>query len=1571
MKRRVLVIISVLIITTLSCSFSSLFDSFGSTGTSFIYGDREITIQPVDIEKPEQALRRTSVEFEQMGNQIAMYVEAPRGSNLQSQYLLVKPEELDDEQKIYLTADPKVTIFEDVEFDPGSFEEVEYLPGDSTWKRIEDEVGDYDYVLFADRNVLESEERIRNSVLHFYDTSFENVKYIWLDSDVSSSGGGVVASRLQQSVFTGGVGVSIPWHILGSSALEHFHINAEFGDSILVVMCRLSGGISERNTNLCSSPAVYEEIVYDRVYLEPSEGYKDELVAEIESDNGWNENGQFGIDWKFPTGGEIFWKPESDKGNLFFSNADGTINAVDSESGNQIWRFPTGSQPVSSPLLFKNTLYVGNENGVLFAIDQNKGEELWRFETAGRISGKPTVSGSSVLFGSESTIYAVDTKTGDEQWQLEVGEGYSIKTSLISSAQTVYFGAGESIYAVDIKDQDVLWTFQSDSNIYGPPVIDGGVLYFGNSNGSVYAVNKETGEDIWNTQTDQEYGIYSTPIIEGNLLIFGVDRYIYALNIGTGEIEWKFETYGMVFSDPIISKKVLYFGSEDSYIYAVDLDSGKELWSYSVSEAPVSSPLLLGDRLYIGSSDKHLYSLSENGDQGLPEQEIDPKLLGRWKQVDSDSFFTDEIWIYENTIGFPDYDSQFPEIQGWTSGWVEPGKLWFGKEFQPTGYIIYERIDDQRIRLTAIEGKEKGSQEDWGIFEKTETFPESGRLPVSQNNLMGYWSDTESGNGSGIEFVDDQNLLMHFDEIVRCTYELKTPGSSMSILRSDCDDDYYDFTYRIRIPNENTIFLYDVNDGDWYDLDGWGRMYVKESDTYEAGQIDESNLVPNVCANNPNESVCSVIEPGSSIKIGVGGPMSDYLSVYGTDILNAGLLAVEDAENFEGFNFELLMDDTRGNLEGGIETAERFVSDPDVVAVAGYILTGSMRDAIPIYNEARLPVLSPSALGTDLVLGDQDVFNRICYTSDLQGKNTAEYIFNEMGVSSIAIIHDGNDYNLNIVEGVSNTFTNLGGEVLAVDEINPEEETYKSSLSAIKKIKPEMIYLAVFHLDASEIAKDLQNLDYIDVILFGSDGVYSEHFIANADRASEGVYAASPRPLPSARVDEFKKTYENAYGYIPGELTDFTWHGYDVVSVLIDGIKSVGILGDDGNLYIPREELITYVNNLDGYPGLIGEISCRSGECNVDGPSFMMVQDGDWIFPEEGIALSTSGIIFEDGFSTDKGWIDESGGNIFLDETNERVEWNVVRSDTRRYYIPINAISEHVKVSYHFNVANFGGNGNVNIGLVEDLVANTQHFDYAATGIFARINHHDGWNGIGVDAVFHDLDLYRMTGDRINIGNTGTWLQVEMTVDQRAWNLKLKDEAGTLIGERSGTLPKEHTAYKYFMIFKDETSGWENSRGFFDDLEIRAREAEYRLTPISLEEYGENEGIYYKLQDLVTVTESESPGRGIYQSQADVGTPIVLFRYWATTTNSILEENWPKIEYRLTIDGKEVDRALLEQWEGTVGGWPYRGYATLVTGLEPGEYHIEWTMIIKEKINDGDADYKAGEYKREYYLLVQ
>jgi branched-chain amino acid transport system substrate-binding protein len=212
-------------------------------------------------------------------------------------------------------------------------------------------------------------------------------------------------------------------------------------------------------------------------------------------------------------------------------------------------------------------------------------------------------------------------------------------------------------------------------------------------------------------------------------------------------------------------------------------------------------------------------------------------------------------------------------------------------------------------------------------------------------------------------------------------------------------------------------------------------------------------------------------------------------------------------------------------------------------------------------------------------------------------------------------MHDGDAYGKGLAERVQEVFQTLGGTVVALEAITPGETDYSAALTDIGAADPEAIFFGGYYTEAAVIAQGMPVAGMEDVVLFSDDGTFGATFIELAGENAEGTFATASKPASSPVADAFDALYLEVYGDVPGAISTFTWHGYDVVAALIDKIKAVAVLGSDGNLYIEREALVQAVNSMEGYQGLTGVITCNSGECNTTGPSFWVVNNGEWVNP--------------------------------------------------------------------------------------------------------------------------------------------------------------------------------------------------------------------------------------------------------------------------------------------------------------------------------------------------------------------
>ncbi len=360
------------------------------------------------------------------------------------------------------------------------------------------------------------------------------------------------------------------------------------------------------------------------------------------------------------------------------------------------------------------------------------------------------------------------------------------------------------------------------------------------------------------------------------------------------------------------------------------------------------------------------------------------------------------------------------------------------------------------------------------------------------------------------------------------------------------------------------------------------------------------------------EGGCAVIKPGETIKIGVAGPITGEYAMYGQDISESQKISIADLEPFEGFGWELLPEDTLGSAETAVAVANKWITDPTFVADAGNIFTAESAAVIPIFEKAFIPMMSPSATGAELTV-DNSVFNRLVFQDIAQGTFAAKFIMENLKLTKVAVIHDGGDYGKGIADTVVATLKDSGIEPVAYEAITAGEADYGAVLAAVASTQPEIIYYGGFTAELSVLLNQKALFGLANVPIFSDDGAYGVEVIEKAGANAEGLIGTSTVPGESEAKLAFDKKYEETYDRVPGSMSSFAWFSYDTVQVLADRIRSVAFVGEDGNLYIPRAELVNAVRTTSGFEGITGEITCNEvGECNASGPTFYVVVDGQW-----------------------------------------------------------------------------------------------------------------------------------------------------------------------------------------------------------------------------------------------------------------------------------------------------------------------------------------------------------------------
>lgn len=344
-------------------------------------------------------------------------------------------------------------------------------------------------------------------------------------------------------------------------------------------------------------------------------------------------DGYGGILWRAEMPGPVRSAAAVAGRHLFVGSAGGYLHALDRWTGREVWRYRAGAAVHGSPAVWNGTVYATDAAGTLHAVDRRTGERIWVVETGptlpwtwGHESGDLYLSspllgdageGMRLWFGAgDGILRAVDPVDGAVLWELPSG-GRIRSTPALSGKVVVVGSADGSVYAADASTGALRWRFDTegrelDSGEFGfdrrtvqsSPAIAGDRVFVGARNGSLYAIDLDTGEELWESSHGSSW-VNGGPAVAGGRVFAGSSdgRFIQAVEAETGKEIWRRETTGVVWSSAAVVGEAVIFSQANGSVGAFDAATGETLWSTFLPADTWSSPVVYDGVLFIGSDD--------------------------------------------------------------------------------------------------------------------------------------------------------------------------------------------------------------------------------------------------------------------------------------------------------------------------------------------------------------------------------------------------------------------------------------------------------------------------------------------------------------------------------------------------------------------------------------------------------------------------------------------------------------------------------------------------------------------------------------------------------------------------------------------------------------------------------------------------------------------------------------------------------------------------------------------------------------------------------------------------------
>ena len=352
---------------------------------------------------------------------------------------------------------------------------------------------------------------------------------------------------------------------------------------------------------------------------------------------------------------------------------------------------------------------------------------------------------------------------------------------------------------------------------------------------------------------------------------------------------------------------------------------------------------------------------------------------------------------------------------------------------------------------------------------------------------------------------------------------------------------------------------------------------------------------------------------GAAFKIGSTGPLTGEAAIYGTAVMNAAKIAVDEI-NAEGkIKFEFKGEDDVADGETAVNAYNKLM-DWGMQILMGPVTTGSSIAVGAKSYEDRVFSLTPSGSSTDNISGKYNFF-QVCFTDPNQGTGSADYMAENMKDTKVAVIYRNDDA---YSQGIHDTFVKeakaKGVEVVYEGTFTKDTATdFSVQLTAAKNAKADTIFLPIYYQPASVILKQANDMGYKPTF-FGVDGMDGILTMEGFDaKLAEGVMLLTPfsADADDAKTQAFVKKYKEAYGDTPNQ---FAADAYDGIYIIADALQKAGCTADMSAKEI-CEKLIEVMPTLK-FDGLTGEgmTWSKTGEVSK-APRAVVIKDGVYVTP--------------------------------------------------------------------------------------------------------------------------------------------------------------------------------------------------------------------------------------------------------------------------------------------------------------------------------------------------------------------
>jgi len=315
--------------------------------------------------------------------------------------------------------------------------------------------------------------------------------------------------------------------------------------------------------------------------------------------------------------------------------------------------------------------------------------------------------------------------------------------------------------------------------------------------------------------------------------------------------------------------------------------------------------------------------------------------------------------------------------------------------------------------------------------------------------------------------------------------------------------------------------------------------------------------------------------------------------------MNIGTKAYFDTVNAQGGLYgrkiELKTRDDRYEANLCAENTRKFIEEDKVFALISYVGTPTTVAAMPIFTQAKVPLVGPFT-GAEAL---RDPVNRYVFNVRASYYNETEKIVEQLvstGNRKIAVFYQDDAYGQAGLKGVEIAMTRRDMKIAALGKVERNTIKVEDAVKTINAVQPDGVVMISAYTSIAEFVRQMKNAgsttQFHNVSFVGSQAL--------ADALKDqgyGVAISQVVPAPWSPSVPIVKEYEQVM--TQAGVTDFNFsslEGYIVGKVMVEGLKRAG-------RDLTREKLVAALDSMNNVD--LGDFVVSFSPTNHSGSKFV------------------------------------------------------------------------------------------------------------------------------------------------------------------------------------------------------------------------------------------------------------------------------------------------------------------------------------------------------------------------------